>query len=291
MFAARGDDALIRRRLRSGAWVQLLPGVYGLPAPPSFERRLWVGHLAAGTESLVSHQAAGALWGYSGCPPNRAILMGRHSGWQRIEGVFVHQINDVLPHHRTTISRLPVTTRARTIVDLAAVFRFARLAKVLDDEVVKRTVSYVEVGQLLKEVTRRGKPGMQRLTLILDARGPGHVAPASDAERHLLVLLERAGEPPPERQYPFPGRQFTNGCVDSAYPQALMIIEVDSRSWHGRIADIKRDRDRDADAGEHGWYTHRVLAETIRDDPDGTVRTVRTIRRRRISQLHSTSTQ
>ena len=230
------------------------------------------------------------LWTFSGCPPNRAILLGRHSGWQRLDGVFVHQINDVLPHHRTTISRLPVTTRARTIVDLAAVFRPARLAKVLDDEVVKRTVSYVEVGQVLKEVSRRGKPGMQRLTLILDERGPHHVPPASDAERRLFELLEAAGEPAPERQYPFPGRQFTNGCVDSAYPDALMAIEVDSRSWHGRIADIKRDRDRDADAGEHGWYTHRVMAETIRDDPKGSVRTIREIRRRRIRQLHPNST-
>lgn len=290
MHAVGGDDALIRRRLRSGAWVLFLPGVYGLPAPPSFERRLWVGHLAAGTDSLVSHQAAGALWSFSGCPPNRAILLGRHSGWHRLDGAFVHQINDVLPHHRTTISRLPVTTRARTIVDLAAVFRCGRLAKVLDDEVVRRTVSYVEVGQVLKELSRRGKPGMQRLTLVLDERGPGHVPPASAAERHLLGLLERAGEPSPERQYPFPGRQFTNGCVDSAYPQALMIIEVDSRSWHGRIADIKRDRDRDADAGEHGWYTHRVMAETIRDDPGGSVRTIREIRRRRISQLQPNST-
>lgn len=200
-------------------------------------------------------------------------------------GVVVHQINDVLPHHWTTISRLPVTTRARTIVDLAAVFGTARLREVLDDQVTHRRVTYVEVGHVLRDVARKGKPGVRKLTALLDVRGPDYVPPASAAEGMLLEGLLRAREPQPVRQYPFPGRQFTNGCVDFSYVDVRMIIEVDSRSWHGRISNIKRDHNRDAEAGSHGWYTHRVLAEDIANDIDGAVRTIREIRRTRLAQL------
>jgi hypothetical protein len=214
-----------------------------------------------------------------------AIVTGKHSNWQRLEGVVVHQINDVLPHHWTTISRLPVTTRARTIVDLAAVFGTARLREVLDDQVTHRRVTYVEVGHVLRDVARKGKPGVRKLTALLDVRGPDYVPPASAAEAMLLEGLLRAGEPEPVRQYPFPGRQFTNGCVDFSYVDVRMIIEVDSRSWHGRISNIKRDHNRDAEAGSHGWYTHRVLAEDIANDIDGAVRTIREIRRTRLAQL------
>lgn len=280
-----GDDALTRRRLRAGAWLKVAPGIYALPAPASFQRRLWVGHLASGPDSLVSFEAAGAVHEFLSCPPNRVILIGAHSGWQRIDGVFVHQINDVLPHHRMTISGLPVTTRSRTIVDLAAVVRLPRLALILDDQVTHRRVSYVEVGQVLKEVARRGKPGVRKLTAVLDERGSKHVPSASVAEAQFVEALRRAGEPLPIPQYRFPGQQFTDGCVDGAYVDALLIVEVDSRTWHGRIANIKHDRDRDGESSRHGWLTRRVLAEDIVNDPEGQVGIVRDIRRRRLAQF------
>lgn len=290
-FAAGGDDALIRRRLRSGTWIRHAPGVYGLAGQASFQQRLWIAHLASGPDSLVSFQAAGAVWEYAGCPPTLAIVTGKHSGWQRIQGVVVHQLNDVLPHHRTTVSGLPITTRARTFVDLAAVWGRARLSAVLDDQVTHRNVTYVEVGEVLTDVSRRGKPGVQMLASILDERGPGHVPPASHAERMMLDALQAAPEPDPVRQYPFPGRQFTAGCTDMAYPSERLIIEVDSRRWHTRIADLKRDHERDAEAGSHGWYTHRVMAENVKSDPEGEVRTIRTIRLQRRRQFGMNSTQ
>lgn len=279
------SDDLIARRLKAGLWVHEAPGVYGLPGPHSFERRLWVGHLAAGEDSMASHESAASLHHFQGSPPNRVILIGQHSGWARIPNVFVHQINDVLPHHRTTISRLPVTTPDRTVVDLAAVWGAARLAEVLDDQVTKRRLTYVAVGRVLREVARRGKPGVRKLTAILDVRGPEFVPTASAAEARLLEGLEAAGEPEPRRQFPFPGRQFTTGCVDFAYVDARLIIEVDSRSWHTRISDIKRDHHRDAEAGAHGWYTHRVLAEDLERDLEGEIRIIREIRRSRLAQL------
>ncbi len=288
ILALGGNDANIQRRLRPGRLTQEYPGVYSLPAPPSFRRRLWIAHLAVGPESTVSFEAAAALEEFVGYPPNRVVLTTPHSGWQRFTDFTVHQISDVAPEHRTTISRLPVTTRARTIVDLAAVASPARLARVLDHELNERNVRFNEVGECLRSVARRGKPGVRKLTAVLDVRGPTYVPPGSNAEAVLLEALQRAGEPEPRRQYPFPGRQFTAGCVDSAYPGEKLIVEVDSRSWHFRISDRKRDIARDAEAAVHGWLTHRPLAEDIHADPDGEAATVAAIRRERHAQLHRT---
>lgn len=284
-LACGASDDLIARRLKAGLWVHEAPGVYGLPGPKSFERRLWVGHLATGPSSHASHEAAASLHHFLASPPNRVIMTSKHSGWTRVPGVFVHQINDVRPHHLTTISRLPVTTPERTIVDLAAVWGVARLGEVLDDQVTRRRLTYVAVGRVLREVARKGKPGVRKLTALLDVRGPEFVPTASAAEATLLEGLRAAGEPEPRRQYPFPGRQFTAGCVDFAYVEARMIIEVDSRSWHTRIADLKRDHHRDAEAGAQGWYTHRVLAEDLDRDLAGEIRTIREIRETRMAQL------
>jgi hypothetical protein len=43
-------------------WLRVAPGLYALPGPLSFERRLWIAHLAVGPDSTVSHEAAAALW-------------------------------------------------------------------------------------------------------------------------------------------------------------------------------------------------------------------------------------
>ena len=286
ILALGGNDANIQRRLRPGRLTQEYPGVYSLPAPHSFRRRLWIAHLAVGPDSIVSFEAAAALHAFVGYPPKRVVLTTPHSGWQRFTDFTVHQITDVAPEHRTTISGLPVTTRARTIVDLAAVASPARLAAVLDHELNERNVRFNEVGECLRSVARRGKPGVSRLTAVLDVRGPTYVPPGSNAEAVLLDALRRAGEPEPVRQFPFPGRQFTTGCVDWAYPHVKFIVEVDSRSWHFRIADRKRDIARDADAAVNGWLTHRPLAEDVYADPDGEAATVAAIRRERQLQLH-----
>jgi hypothetical protein len=132
-------------------------------------------------------------------------------------------------------------------VDIAGVSggRTKRLGVALDDAVVAGRTSYVEVGECLRIVAKRGKPGVRTLTAILDERGPGHVPPASQLERELDELLVRFCLPEGQRQYPHPGRQFITGCVDRAYADARLILESDGRRWHTRIQDLKRDHERD----------------------------------------------
>src|SRR4051794_27237498 len=123
----------IARRLNEGYWLLLHPGVYALAGSgDTFERRLWAGGLAVGPDALVSHEAAAQVHGVPHVIRNKVVLTNAHGWHHRLEGVTVHQLDDVLTEHRTGVNGLPVTTRARTIVDLAAVVHPARLLPIVE---------------------------------------------------------------------------------------------------------------------------------------------------------------
>jgi len=127
VFDAGGDDALIRRRRKAGRWLSEAPGVYGIPgAHDTFERRLWIGHLAVGPQSIVSHEAAAALHGLTGFPRGPVVLTVPHSGYQRPAGFMVHQISDLTSESCVEIAGLLVSNIPRTLVDLVAVARVGR---------------------------------------------------------------------------------------------------------------------------------------------------------------------
>jgi len=103
---------------------------------------------------------------------------------------------------------------------------------------------------------------------VLDERGDGYVADASELERALFAALGGAGLRLPRRQVPLPGRGALEGLVDAVYDDAKVVLEADGRRWHTRIRDLKRDHLRDAEAARVGWQTLRFLFEQIMGDPD-----------------------
>jgi very-short-patch-repair endonuclease len=109
---------------------------------------------------------------------------------------------------------------------------------------------------------------------ILDERGPGHVPAASELERRLFSVCDLVGLQP-VRQFPLPGRQAITGCVDAALVEAKLILEADGRRWHSRVADFRRDRERDKAAGRAGWHTMRFCHDELVEDPEGEAEGIR----------------
>jgi len=282
------NDRAIRDRLRSGSWRLACAGVYVLAgATHVFEQRLWVGWLAVGPDAVISHEAAAQLHGIPAVVRNRVTLICAHGLHHRLPDITVHQIDDVLPEHRTSVGGLPTTTRARTIVDLAAVVHPARLLPIVEGSKHAGLVSYNDVGVCMTSVARRGKRGIRRLAKTLDTLTGTKAKTMSELERMFFELVRRGRLGTPVSQFAHPGRRLPNGCVDAAYVDAKLIVELDGRAWHTRIADIKRDSERDAEAARHGWQTLRLLWEHVHDDPDGTADLVRDILRQRHLQLAS----
>lgn len=240
--------------------------------------------LAAGRDAVVSHEAAAALHGLRSYPGGPRVVTVAHSGHARLDGTTVHQISDLTAQFRTTIDGLPVTTAARTFVDLASTSRRLRLRTALDDARAAQKVTIEQVGTALAAVARQGKPGVRLLGSVLDELGPGAVLPATALEQRLHAIVERGGLPPLIPQYAFPGRQMVRGCVDGAWPDVKLIVEADSRRWHTRIEDLSRDHLRDQEAARAGWQTLRLMYEHLVSDPVGTADTLAATRAVRFRQ-------
>ena len=276
----------ISRRIASGAWQRLHPGVYSAGgAHLSRQLELWAAVLAAGHGAVLSHESAAIAHGAERLPLHPITLTNPHGSHQRIEGVVVHQIDDLTSSHCTKWNGLPVSTPARAIVELGATQGAEVIGRVADDLVHERRTSYVAIASVLAAVARPGKPGIAKLAVVLDERSDGYVPPASELERSLFAALDAGGLPPPVRQLPLPGRDGIRGIADGGYLDALMVLEADGRRWHTRVEAARKDRERDARVVRAGWVPLRFVYEQIVGDPAGVCQAVAETRERRLAQL------
>jgi len=271
----------IKRRVASGTWIRLAPGVYGLPGrTDSGPRRLWVAYLTAGIDAVVSHESAAHDQRLPGWPEGPPTLTVPHPQHQRVTGAVVHQSRYLPRRHWLNLYGRRTTTVARTLVDLAASSSRTRLELGYEHAVLVGNLSHAAMAATFRELLRPGRRGMHKLAAVLDARSPRDVLPASDLERLLFDVCDRAGLTP-VRQYPHPGPQVQAGCVDAALVEARLILEADGRRWHNRLADQARDRWRDKEAARAGWQTLRFCHEELSFTPEQEASTIREVYDRR----------
>ncbi len=267
IYDTGADRFCVRRWVRDrglddvGADVFVLPG-----APDTLDRRRWIALLAAGPGSHLSHESAADLHRIAGIRRGLVVVTAAHPRHVRIPGGTLHQVDDHLPGHLTLVAGFPTTTPARTIVDLAAVVSWMRLSAAVEHVVVERQATFGAIAGVLREVRRRGKPGVHKLVAVLDARA-GEPPPASVLEAKLLraAAMARVGV---VRQFPLPwAREPLVGLVDAAVPESRLILEADGRRWHARMQAMAHDRRRDREAVLAGWLPLRWVHEDLTDVP------------------------
>lgn len=283
------EPTLIKRRLRSGHWVRLAPGVYGLPSHRDrWDRQLWAAYLAAGEQSKVSCESAAALYRVDGFPKKELSVTVPHPQNLRVAGANVHQTRFLPRHHWVNLYGRRTTTLARTLVDLAATTSRLRLDRAYESALLTDHLTYAKMSQCFGELLLPGRKGMTKLASILDERGPGFVPAASELERRLFDVCSRVGLQP-VRQFPLPSRGDMTGFVDAAFVEAKLILEADGRRWHDRVASQRQDRHRVNTAARVGWQTLRFGHEELTNDPDGEAETIRETYDQRIALLATRS--
>jgi hypothetical protein len=142
------------------------------------------------------------------------------------------------PSHVTTLGRIPVTTAARTLLDLAAVLSADELVIATDAALAARSSSLPELRELEAWAGRRR--GVQRLRDALDLANPDSRSPK---ESELRLLLVRSGLPAPEANAHVHDEGGWIATADLLYRSHRLVIEYDGRD-HGRedrrIADLRR---------------------------------------------------
>ena len=174
--AAGFSAAQIERRIRADAWVRVLPRVYRQAAtPPSPALRYWAAVLWAGPGCALSHASAATIWRIPGAAIGAPEIVVHEARAPRAAGVVVHRVAYLGDPDVVRVRRLPVTSPARTIVDLAGVLGDRDLAVALTSVTSRRLVTVRAVRTRLDEIGTVGRPGTARLRALLVALGRGGV--------------------------------------------------------------------------------------------------------------------
>ena len=245
-------DTMIRRRVGTGAWVTLWPGVYS-PAAVSdcWRRRLMAACLVGEARTVASHRAAGVLWGLDACRELVEVTVVS-SGGRALRGVTVHRTRALPIVDRGDREGIPVTRPARTLIDLAAVLEPEDLEAAMDSAFREGLVTPGYLARRLDLLGPQGRDGVAVLRELVDDRRSG---PPADSRREndLVGLLVAAGLPRPVRQFRFEGLRF-----DLAYPAARIAVEFDSYRHHYGRRSWRSDRSRHNRASAAGWLVFHL---------------------------------
>ena len=159
--------------------------------------------------------------------------------------------------------RIPVTSAARTVLDVAALVAVDELERIVAEAEGRRLVGERELVDVLAR--NSGRNGAAPLRALLEGDGdPARTR--SRAERKLLKLLRAASLPAPEtnaRLGPYE--------VDLLWRDRRLAVEVDSYSFHSGRPKFERDRLRDADLQARGFRVVRVTWRQLTREPDAVV--------------------
>jgi hypothetical protein len=186
-------------------------------------------------------------------------------------------------NERTTRDRIPVTTPARTLLDLAASLGAKELGRVVDDAWRRRLLTSRDLRDTVLRHAGHGRRRLQPIHEVLADRLPGYDPGANDWELERDRMWERIGLPPAERQYRvrIRGRSFR---LDRALPSLKIAIEWNGFETHGTRSAFDRDSDRRALPAAAGWL---CLDFTSRSDPEFICRTVQEVVEERTRLLRS----
>lgn len=189
---------------------------------------------------------------------------GRNGG-KRHAGVRVHRPRALPDDEVTTLRGLPITTPARTLLDLSAA-RVRSLDTVLDRAEQQRLIDFAELRALLERYPRR--PGTRFLKAQL-ARYRGPIDARSELERLVYELCDVHGLPLPEVNCSIEGR-----VRDFYWPQCRLVVEADSYGWHRSPGALNDDRERDVELTLAGYRVLRFTYEQITSRPRYVIRAI-----------------
>jgi very-short-patch-repair endonuclease len=212
--------------------------------------------LACDEEAVLSHRSAAGLGGLMRSRPAPVEVSAR-CGRGR-SGIVVHE-GGLTRWDRTVVEGIPVTSVARTLLDLADVVDERTLKRAFEeaDRLGLLQMGAVE-GVCARGQGRRGLKPLRRL--IEEARAPE--MGRTRLEDRVLALCREYNLPSPEINVQVLGRE-----VDAFWPQAKLMVEADSWSFHRHRAAFERDRTRDAAMQADGYRVIRLTHRRLEREP------------------------
>jgi very-short-patch-repair endonuclease/predicted transcriptional regulator of viral defense system len=264
--AGRGRSA-VTARVTAGRLHRLHRAVYAVGhSALTLEARDIAAVLACGPGAALSHRSAGYHWVLVRSAPRFEVTSPRQV---RVPGICSHR-SRLTEDDRTVLDGIPITSPARTLVDLADVLSEQRLADAVHEAEVQRILDVTKVERVLDRMP--GRRGAHKLRRVLAGYGTGPPMTRNDAERAFLRLCKDRGIPAPQ----------SNGLVgdygvDFHWPNAGLVVELDGAAAHNTRRAFVEDRRRDRRLAEQGVQVLRVTWGDLVDDSAGVAATLRRV--------------
>lgn len=166
LLAAGVTTEMVRHRLRTGHLIRIYRGVYAVGHLARIElARETASLLVCRDGALLSHHSAAALWrirpSTADAEPVEVLVLGSESARQ--PGILCHRTRTLHPRDVRIRQGLPVTSPARTLLDITPDLSTRELEWTLDEALTSRIMSNSQLGELLaRNQTRRGTPSSTR---------------------------------------------------------------------------------------------------------------------------------
>jgi very-short-patch-repair endonuclease len=252
-------DAIVLR-VNSSRLHRLHRGVFAFGTPvltPNGHRLAAV--LACGPAAVLSHKSAAAVWGL--LPTAQTVIdvtVPAKSADAR-RGIRVHRTRSLHPDDVQILDGIPITSIARTILDLAGVLRPGQLLRAVEQT---GRLHKLDLNTLQATIDRSpNRKGTKALRAIL-ADFTAAPATRSELERDFLGVVTDAGLPRPRLNVRVAGLE-----VDAYWPQWTLVVELDGRAYHSDPGVFERDRVRDGRLQRAGNQVLRVTYKRLHGQP------------------------
>lgn len=253
----------IGRLHRAGRLHAIHPRVYAVGHRHlDLRGRLTAAILFAGDGSALSHTTAASHWSLIEVEP-KLIHLSTEREVASVRGIRVHHPRRLLV---TDHSGLPVTTVARTLVDIAGMLPYSTVRKAVATASFRGLLDPAKARAEL----RRGRRGSARLRRILEEQLPGLSETMSPLEDRFLELCESAGLP-----LPLVNRVVEGLKVDAYWPAYGLVVELDGQDAHGNPIAVDTDRTRDLILRNAGLTPIRYSGLQIHRRPEAVVADLR----------------
>ncbi len=265
--------AAIAHRLDRGRLHPVMQGVYAVGRPEVTDRGRWMAAtLACGPRALLSHRSAAALLGLRREVPEVVEVVVPADVFRRRPGVRVYRRAAIVAEHvglgggrapralrPGTFDRIPVTSPAVTLVDLATCLEEGELEAAVNEADHRSFIDPRSLRLAVDGLARR--PGAARLRDLLDRTS--YALTATALERLFRPLAEQAGLPPPRTQ-----AQLGRNRVDFYWAELELVVETDSLRYHRTPFTQAADARRDNANARKGLTTLRFTHWQVKNEPD-----------------------
>lgn len=245
----------VHARVKAGRLHRIHAGVHAVGhARLSLRGRWMAAVLALGRGALLSHRDGAALLDLRAVWDGPIdVTIDSSSGRRRRPGIAIHRARLHL-EDRTVRDGIPVASPSRTLLDLAEVVSPTQLQRAYERAARVKLLDVAAIERLLER--SRGRRGVGVLGALIGYDPAAAAQAKSELEVMFLDLIRKADLPVPQVNVLVEGLE-----VDAHWPDARLVIELDSWAFHGNRGAFERDHEK---IGRLQVVGYRVLPLTYR---------------------------